>query len=960
MWHFSDLGDGVKSQVAALCHIEVGEIEDVYPCTPVQVALMAQPNKQAHNKVAVFSLAPSTDKDKLCASISQVVAVTPILRTRLVDCELGLVQVVVRSALQVQRSPKTLRQFLPREKATPMPPGANLARAAIVESKLVLTVHHALADHPTLEAFVEDVACAYRGTQPEQRGSYKPFVEHCLSLDDTDARSFWASRFSGQPVAFPPTKPGYCADATVKINKPLSVTPSACGVATADIPSYIEVALALTLASYTKADSVAFGYAMSGRHCAHGMLQSTMGPTSAPFPVQVNLKPMSTLRDLLKERTRERHEVTKSPSLQYGLQRIRAVSEASRAASEFNTILDVRSLVEDPSYTEVLRPDGEYKPHGTHCLALACLFEKDSVSVEALFDRAITCDEQINRILQQFEHVLRTIMQLSLDTEMDQIKMVSDHDREAMVEWNKSMPEPLDTCLHDQIDEIARQQPAAIAVDGPDGTLTYEQLRSHSSALARELQSRGVGAETAVALVLEKSIWVTVAQLAVLKAGGTCVPIDPGYPLPQKQAIVARCRSRLLLTSPALEEALSAVPTDVLAVDGGFLATLGPAEGGAPRAVSPRQAAYILFTSGSTGAPKGVILEHHSLVTSLMAVGRRLDWTRGVRMLQFASYVWGASIVESLGTLLFGGTVCVPSEEERRSGLVDVIRAKDVQCTLLTPTVIRLMSPSEVPSLRILLSGGESVDPEAVRLWSNKVRFFNAWGQSETAVVSTMAELTPTSPWLEAIGTPIGCALWVVDERDANKLVPIGTVGEILVEGTTVARCYLDDKEKTASAFIAPPPWAPTQSMGRRMFRTGAMGKFCPDGSILYVGRSDSQVKISGQRFELEEVEKALCSHPLVQAAFATVRLDSGNEKRLTAVIGLKDPLLPSKVSLARFTPNHQSVADEHLGKIRGYLASKIPSYMVPTLWHAVEALPRTPSAKLDRQSIVKWLSLAS
>ncbi|KAK8091396.1 Nonribosomal peptide synthase atnA [Apiospora kogelbergensis] len=821
MWHFSDLGDGVKSQVAALCHIEVGEIEDVYPCTPVQVALMAQPNKQAHSKVAVFSLAPSTDKDKLCASVSQVVAATPILRTRLVDCELGLVQVV----------------FLPREKATPMPPGANLTRAAMVESKLVLTVHHALTDHPTLEAFLGDVACAYRGTQPKQRGCYKPFVEHCLSIDDTDARSFWASRFSGQPVAFPPTKPGYCADATVKI-KPLSVTPSASGVATADIPSYIEVALALTLASYTKADSVAFGYVMSGRHCTHGVLQSTMGPTSAPFPVQVNLKPMSTLRDLLKERTRERHEVTKSPSLQYGLQRIRAVSEASRAASEFNTILDVRPLVEDPSYTEVLRPDSEYKPHGTYCLALACLFEKDSVSVEALFDRAITCDEQINRILQQFEHVLHTIMQLSLDTEMDQIKMVSDHDREAMVEWNKSMPEPLDTCLHDQIDEIARQQPAAIAVDGPDGTLTYEQLRSHSSALARELQSRGVEAETAVALVLEKSIWVTVAQLAVLKAGGTCVPIDPGYPLPQKQAIVARCRTQLLLTSPALEEALSGVPTDVLAVDGGFLASLGPAEG----------AAYILFTSGSTGAPKGVILEHHSLVTSLMAVGRRLDWTRGLRV--------GASIVESLGTLLFGGTVCVPSEEERRSGLVDVIRAKDVQCTILTPTVIRLI-------LRILLSGGESVDPEAVRLWSNKVRFFNAWGQSETAVVSTMAELTPTSPWLEAIGTPIGCALWVVDERDANKLVPIGTVGEILVEGTTVARCYLDDKEKTASAFIAPPPWAPTQSMGRRMFRTGAMGRFCPDGSILYVGRSDSQVKISGQRFELEEVEKALCSHPL-------------------------------------------------------------------------------------------------
>ncbi|KAK6829681.1 hypothetical protein PG987_010265 [Apiospora arundinis] len=384
-------------------------------------------------------------------------------------------------------------------------------------------------------------------------------------------------------------------------------------------------------------------------------------------------------------------------------------------------------------------------------------------------------------------------MQSPLDTKTSELSMLNGHDVSAMKRWNEQMPDDaMAICLHDHIDNVARQQPAAIALDGPDGVMTYEELSRNSWALAHELRNRGVANEAAVALVLEKSVWAVVSQLAVLKAGGVCVPIDPAYPLAQKEAQVSRCNANLVLVSPGLMKSLVGISADVLPVDR-TLTTASFRPGPLPNPASPSQAAYILFTSGSTGAPKGVILEHRNLFTSLSSFGQRLGWTPDLRMLQFASFIWGASLIESIGALFYGGTVCIASEEERMSSLARFMDEKNVGCALLTPTIIKLLSPEQTPSLRSLISGGEPIDPEAVRIWSSQVRLFNAWGQSETAVVSSVAEVSANSQWPEAIGTPVGCGLWIVDEKDTENLMPIGAMGEVLVDGPSVARCYLDN-----------------------------------------------------------------------------------------------------------------------------------------------------------------------
>ncbi|KAK7953258.1 Nonribosomal peptide synthetase 12 [Apiospora saccharicola] len=931
MIEFHHLDQAVLGEIGGLCHVEVSEIEDVYSCTPIQVGLLAHPNESSYDNTGVFSLAPGVDADRLCAAISEAIAAHPILRTRIVHCQLGPVQVVMKSTIRVERSSMDLEQALRIIKDTPMSPGAPLFMVRMLRDKLILKLHHALSDWPTQEALFEDIALAYHGDAMKQRGSYKPFVEHCLSIDEAMARGFWASRFTGEPVAFPLTKPGYYADAKANFKRPLAITPSTYGVSLTHVPSYIEVALALTIASYTGADSVSFGYILSGRNCARGTLQSTMGPMIVPFPVQVNLaQTTSTLRDLIKERTRERREVTKSPALQYGLQGIRSVSGAALAASRFNTMLNVRSPIEEPSYPGLFEVDAEFEPHGAYCLTLVCFIESDSISVEVFHDLSVICEKQMDNILHQFEHILCTIMQSPLDTKTDELGMLNGHDFQAMKRWNEQMPdEAMVVCLHDHIDHVARQQPAAIALDGPDGVMTYEELSRNSWALAHELRDRGLPMKRRSHLCWRK--------------GGSSFPMQRQITLgiPSVDEVFSRDICRCPASRPDPYHCLlSAWPT--------------------PKPGPPSQAAYILFTSGSTGAPKGVILEHRNLFISLTSFGQRLGWTQDLRMLQFASYVWGASLVESIGTLLHGGTVCIASEEERLSSLARFIDGKNVGCALLTPTVIKLLLPEQIPSLRSLISGGEPIDPESVRTWSSQVRLFNAWGQSETAVVSSIAEISADSQWPEAIGTPVGCGLWIVDERDTDKLMPIGAMGEVLVDGPSVARCYLDNQEKTMSTMIRRPRWAPelNRNESGRMFRTGVLGRLLPDGSILYIGRIDSQVKLFGQRFELEEVERSVCSHRLVRAAFATViTTGKSNDKQLVTVLSLEDPDLPNETALLSFGSENQLKADKHLVQIREHLVSRLPSYMVPTSYLAVEKLPQTASSKIDRQAIVKWLS---
>ncbi|KAI0133898.1 hypothetical protein BJ170DRAFT_574622, partial [Xylariales sp. AK1849] len=952
--------------IADVCGVGLQDIEDVYPCTPLQVGIMAQPIERIYINCVYTTLAPSIDADRFCDALHQVVSMNPVLRTRIVDCDFGLVQVVLKENPPIARPSQSLERVLYFEKSTPMHFGSPLFRAALLGRKLILTTHHAIADGGTYHRLFYNMSRVYHGQSLPLYADFKLFVKHCLSIEETMAKSFWASRFSGQPTVFPNIDLEYIPDASKRLQTRVDFGPWGLGVPLGLMSSYIETAWAMTVKSYTNADSVVFGRVLSGRVPGLRGLESTLGPTIVTMPVQINLKNGSTIAAVIKERAQERRESLKSPALQYGLTRIRSVSEAARIASRFTTLLNFRTPTDDGrDYSNSdMEIHDEYEPHLPYGLGISIVVDDVGLSVETLFDDHVVCERQTIRILRQFEHILHLLLQSPAGTGLDQLQLLNPHDRREILDWNEIMLDPPRQSLHNYFRNIARTHPNDAAVQSHDGHTNYEQLDRMSDSIAGELQRRGIGTEDAIGLVFEKSIWAVVAQLAVLKAGAVCVPMDPGFPLTRKKTIISTSKAAMILTSATHENSLSDLVPSVMVVSAESVSQLPMLMNQRPIVGdTPSQAAFILFTSGSTGTPKGHILEHRNLVSSLKAIGRDMNWKPGVRMLQFASYVWDMSIAEIFGMLLFGGCVCVPSEEARESFIAGFIQSQGVNCAIFTPTVLRMITPQEAPSLKTLMSIGEPVDLESMKIWSGHARFFNAWGPSETACVSAMAELTPTSPYPESIGKPLASAIWLVDEKNVEKLVAVGGVGEIVVEGLGVARGYLSNQDQTAASFISPPRWAPPRkgdlpTKPQRMYRTGDLAKYNPDGSLEYIGRHDNQVKINGQRVELGEVEKVLSSCTAVRRAITSVQgsRTGTSHKDLVAVLSLEKPHLPTRTPLKELSAELLPEVEECLKNIREVLTSRLPSYMVPTVWRVVEELPRTTSLKIDRSSIKKWL----
>ncbi|KAL8975787.1 MAG: hypothetical protein Q9205_008076, partial [Flavoplaca limonia] len=383
--------------------------------------------------------------------------------------------------------------------------------------------------------------------------------------------------------------------------------------------------------------------------------------------------------------------------------------------------------------------------------------------------------------------------------------------------WNRTDPfsQKKTACLHHLIESIARQCPEAEAVCAWDGSLNYRTLMTLAENAAQRLRAQGVKPGVYVPFVYEKSMWAIVACLAILKAGGAFVPISVHEPSSRLLAILKNINARIIVTSRQLETRLRAFVVSILVIDAStmildnngacevhsYTCHHALVEKGHPVEVQPEDPVFVLFTSGSTGQPKGMIHSHESISTQWLLQGKVLGY-QGARVLQFAAHTFDVFIIDVFTALLYRGCVCIPSEQDRQNNIIGVINKMQANYATLTPSFAGLIEPSEVPTLRTLAIGGEALPQDRVQRWAEKI-----YGPAEVGICLAIDMKPNTSP--ETVGFPLpNASCWLVDPEDSDCLVPVGATGELVVAGPSLALGYLNDDAKTQACFISAPLWA--------------------------------------------------------------------------------------------------------------------------------------------------------
>ncbi|KAK6069069.1 peptide synthetase [Seiridium cupressi] len=534
-----------------------------------------------------------------------------------------------------------------------------------------------------------------------------------------------------------------------------------------------------------------------------------------------------------------------------------------------------------------------------------------------------------------------------------------------VLDWYPDLPKAIEQPIHELIQAQSRRRAGASAVCSWDGDLSYDELEDLSSRLASHILAHGVTAKDIVPLVFEKSKWMLVGLLAVLKAGGTFLMLDPSQPVGRLRTIVDQTGARLAMASSDCAGICQSLVDRTIVVDDASLTALTSVSK-LPQ-VEPSSTAYTIFTSGSTGTPKGVLIEHAQLSSTSTYVGKRLGYGTESRVFQFASYAFDACITDIFATLVHGGTVCIPSEWDRNNGIIEAMNRMKVTHAKFTPSLAGNLAIENVPSLRTLMFGGESPPASLVEKWSSRLKLILVYGPTECCVICFTTDASAHQIALGEIGTPVASRGWIAKQENQQELATIGEVGELLIEGPLVGRGYLNDPEKTDRQFICNPAWMPDSfvaSKETRLYRTGDLAKYLEDGRVCYVGRVDNQVKIRGQRLELEEVEKTLhkslisrgLDHRLV--VVEAVAFQGLTTKHLIAFLNMKDSSSFGSLIWELDGPITSASAQERknfaevVSQVKEEMSKLLPAYAVPSIWVPVKSVPYTISRKIDRKRL--------
>jgi amino acid adenylation domain-containing protein len=948
--------------------------EDCYPLSQGQAALWfihtSDPESAAYNVGIALRIEAELDTEALERTLQSLVQRHPLLRTVIASVA-GEPQQLIREhvAISLVRSDATAlsNEELVAAVANVHRRPFDLASGPLVrvhlftvgpaEHVLLLSLHHIICDALSVWTMLEELQSLYaaersggRALLDKPRVSYAAFVswqrEMLAGPEGTRLWDYWRKRLAGElptldlPIDF--TRPAVMAldgsSCTLRISETL--TASLRNLARdhhATLHNTLLAAWSVLLHRYSGQSDLIIGCATSGRPRE---FDGVVGYFTNPAPIRVDLSETPQFSTLLAQIRRSTLEAMDHQQMPFALlvQRLQARRDPSRSPI-FQA--DFALLKRPPAYRRGVGTGIPFEPfelaeeEGQFDLSLHITEEEQTLSAAFKYNTALFLHTTVETIAACFLELLNGIVANPRST-VDRLPCLPEHARTRVLALGAG-PAVSDSgqSVCQMFEEHARASPNAIAAEmfGSPDRLTYGELNTRANQLAHRLQSLGIGPESLVGVCLERSLDLVVAILAVLKAGGSYVPLDPSYPAQRLGFMVKDAGIRIVVTITAFIDRVPDV--EAVRLDDPWPDT--PQENPAPKTTSAN-AAYVIYTSGSTGTPKGVVCTHGGLANYVTWANQAYRMDTGTGAPVSSSIGFDATITSFLCPLAAGKTVTLLPEEGMIEALAECLRQTTRPFSLIkiTPAHLELLSRLMAPEdcarrANVFVIGGEALRGDMLAYWQKHApgtRLINEYGPTETVVGCCVYEAADEYAGSVPIGRPIAnTQLYILDAN--RQPVPPGVTGELYIGGAGVARHYLNRSELTAQRFVADPF---SGRDGARLYATGDLVRLFPDGNLDFLGRRDSQVKIRGFRIELGEIESLLGQHPSVLQALVMTIGEPASQRLIAYVTGSGTKPDPAE--------------------LRRYLSERLPDHMIPGIILPLDEFPLTPHGKVDRTAL--------